>query len=439
MRALFVSLLVMGVFFSACDTTFDDNTTPPSIGHTKMWAGSGISFLVKPADGTLWGTGNGTMGLGGVNSTDIVEKFTQVIDANGAPITNVKDITFGSNGAVWLLKNDGSLWGAGVDYNGSLGKSDYTTGHPEAGTIFVNRFTPLKYDDGTAITGVSTIGGRFFIKDGELWVSGTQGYGELGLGGNNTAQNGFIKVTVDADGNPINGVEAVFNTAKDSSFFVKSNGDVYACGYNRYGQLGIGSVKDNAADPPRYGINKFTRVTSLTNVKKIETCGTNYVIALKKDGTVWGAGKNNNENFGMSGSGNLTNFTQLPTDGSLEGPPMTDIIDIEASSNTVGLVLLKKDGTVWFANGSIYVGMNVVSGEPQFKQVKDLYNNPLTGVRAITTGSTYTFYLLEDENVLAVGLNSSGGLSILRPVTGDTGLRLEDVTDFTPNLIQFDN
>ena len=75
--------------------------------------------LILKNDGTLWGTGynkNGQLGLG--DTTDRTT-FTQVTtNAN-----DIKSIYCGENHTL-ILKNDGTLWGCGLNTSGQLGLGD---------------------------------------------------------------------------------------------------------------------------------------------------------------------------------------------------------------------------------------------------------------------------------------------------------------------------
>jgi alpha-tubulin suppressor-like RCC1 family protein len=381
----------------------------PSIA--KVWAFSNFAYLQK-SDGTLWATGNnqyGQLGLGDSGADTNRTKFVQVKDASGAPITDVKKIDSVLNG-VRLLKNDGTLWGVGRNANSARGDTD---------TANKSNFIPLTMEDGTTpMTGVSDIGGFLAIKDGELYVAGENNAAYKALGFERDGhQSGFVKVTTDINGDAINNVAAVFGT-RTASFFVKTNGDVYACGSNTNGILGLGNTNTPVA--------KFTKVQGLTGVKDLQISGLTHVIVLKQDGSVWGAG-NKDRSLGMDSSADkITTFTQFKWD---DGTLITGIKEIAYS------MLLKEDGTVW-TPGEHDAGMNTIINPPKFIQVKDLFENILTGVSAIASPSGSTIYVLNDGQGLSAG--SQGALGTGRNDIPATGLRLEDLDDLTPNLILFE-
>lgn len=80
----------------------------------------------------------------------------------------------------------------------------------------------------------------------------------------------------------------------DHTIALKSDGTVWAWGYNFYGQLGDGTSTDK---------NTPVQVSGLTGVTAIAS-GNDHTIALKSDGTVWAWGFNGD---GQLGDGTLTN------------------------------------------------------------------------------------------------------------------------------------
>ncbi|MDR2501178.1 MAG: hypothetical protein LBD37_08905 [Treponema sp.] len=400
----------------------DDPAASMGVVRIFALARSGGSFVIK-ADGTLWAAGTNTKGTLGIGVLDSRSQFTLIKDASHNPITNIKDMTMVFDTAR-LLKKDGTVWAAGPVEYGSFG----TLPAPTENSGNIVRFTQLKESNNTTpITGVSAIGGPFYIKNGELWVSGVQTSGELGIGKDGMEEQAApIRVEKTADNVTITGVEAVISSIQGSSFFVK-NGEVWACGKNTNGELGLGDTTLR---------NKFTKVPGLSNVADIKIFGDsggNYgVIALKKDGTIWGAG--NRGYLGIEPGNDITSFTQLPTNGTIGGPAMTDVAAIASSGSAwTRILLLKKDGTVWFSGTPSNAGMTGMEIR-KFAQVKDLYGDNLTNVSGIAASSTHSLYLLKDGNVLAVGLRNAGlGLG------SDLGnvKYLEDITDFGPNFIKF--
>ncbi|WP_295446330.1 hypothetical protein [uncultured Thiodictyon sp.] len=88
---------------------------------------------------------------------------------------------------------------------------------------------------------------------------------------------------------------------------IKSDGSLWAWGYNGYGQLGDGT-----------NTNRWSPVQVLTGVGAVAT-GAHHTLALKTDGTLWASGSNMN---GRLGDGtNTDRWRPIPVSGF--GPPST--------------------------------------------------------------------------------------------------------------------
>src|SRR5207248_2372873 len=94
---------------------------------------------------------------------------------------------------------------------------------------------------------------------------------------------------------PVSGLSGVTAIAAGGAFSLalKSNGSVWAWGWNVEGELGIGST-GNSATPVQVG--NLAGVTAIA-------AGGYHSLALKSDGTVWGWG---NSFFGELGAGAIS-------------------------------------------------------------------------------------------------------------------------------------
>ena len=132
-----------------------------------------------------------------------------------------------------FLKSDGTVWATGYNGSGELGD----------GTI-TDRLYPVQVTDSTTnpITNISAIssGGAhtvFLKSDGTVWATGDNNQGELG-DGSTTDRTRAVQVT-DSSANPITNISAI-SSGSNHTVFLKSDGTVWATGYNIQGQLGIG-------------------------------------------------------------------------------------------------------------------------------------------------------------------------------------------------------
>ena len=74
-------------------------------------------------------------------------------------------------------------------------------------------------------------------KDGTVWATGNNGYGQLG-DGSTVGTTEFHKVKLDDNGNYLENIVQI--TAEDNTAHaLTADGSVYSWGYNGYGEIGI--------------------------------------------------------------------------------------------------------------------------------------------------------------------------------------------------------
>ncbi len=138
-----------------------------------------------------------------------------------------------------------------------------------------------------AAAGATAAGGQYHSlvvkSDGTVWAWGYNGYGQLGDG---TYTQAFTVVQVSG----LTGVTAV-SAGANHSLALRSDGTVWAWGYNGYGALGNGNNTSS---------NTPVQVSGLTSVSAI-AAGDNHSVAMKSDGTVWTWGYNGNGQLGDGG------------------------------------------------------------------------------------------------------------------------------------------
>ena len=165
---------------------------------------------------------------------------------------------------------------------------------------------------------------------GDIWSCGRNNYGQLGDGTN-------VQRTTPAQISNLPDITSVTTGSSSSTFALKSDGTVWACGLNNYGQLGDGTTTNRTA--PVQVIKGLTGIDSVA-------AGLYHAVALKSDGTVWTWGRNN---YGQLGDGTTTDKLSPVQVSSLTG-----VVSVVA--NDYQTVALKSDGTVWAwgFNGSFW-------------------------------------------------------------------------------------
>ena len=215
--------------------------------------------------------------------------------------------------------------------------------------------------------------------DGTVWVCGDNAAGQLGLG-DFSAHNRITQV-------PVYDVQQIF-TGEAASIVKLKDGTTWGTG-NRYGQLGLGH---------KNLIANFTRTPFLDDATQFVF--TFYeVIALKSDGTVWGAGRNASKLL-LQGDAELkASFVKLP------------INSVKQISGAGGaMVVQKNNGEVW--GWGLNLGGQLGVGDNKDRETPVKLPTPSAGVAKIFAGGSTTFLIDNNGIVWASGPNANGQLGL---------------------------
>lgn len=170
---------------------------------------------------------------------------------------------------------------------------------------------------------------------------------------------------------------------------VCTDGTVRACGYNAYGQLGIGTADSTIHSTP-------VQITSLFGVTAV-AAGNEHSLFLKNDGTVWACGRND---LGQLGDGTATHRT-APVQVAITGTVTAIAAGGEYS------LFLKNDSTVWACgwNASGQLGDGTTTSRITPVQVTSL-----SGISVVAAGEEHSLFLKNDSTVWACGSNANGQL-----------------------------
>lgn len=255
---------------------------------------------------------------------------------------------------------------------------------------------------------------------GDVVVWGYNGHGQLGHGntsgvtylqnlnttniGPRSADKNQIITKVD--------ITRGYPTASNTIYALTKSKQLWAWGYNGYGQLGQNNTS-NQSTPVRMYYN----TGSLTDdVYDFAAGGGNYqaVHVLRENGTLWACGQNS---WGKLGVGNTSNQYRLtPCQGLPSGLSPTDYITIAPAGGSRGssTAVLLKDGRLFCCGyGGYYQCGTGTGNQTSFVQV-----NPPSGAGGFTRvwgGQEYSsFWVMTDDNRLFCvgGYNGQGQLGV---------------------------
>lgn len=387
------------------------NVSIPAGVTVKDFVIANGSAWVLMSNGWVYSSGQNQSGQLGHGDTTARSVFTRIEYFVTNAITVDKIFSAGSRNAVnyacaFFVNAAGNVWSCGYNAAGQLGVGD-----------LVNRTTPTAISG--AISGVVniTIGASnqasvfLLTAAGALYACGVNTYGCLGLG-DTTTRSAFTLVT------GITGVAEVWCTSGDSPSIVThsvarlTNGDVYACGYNGFGALGLGDTTNRSG---------FTKIASLANIVSIGCSGGyyGYSWAVSNTGRLYTWGYNAQ---GVVGDGSAVNrtspFNVVGWSGNtVQDPPfLGKISKVVAHYSTAGyqhLVVLDTDGNLWLsgqdygfycadtaAQCNRFTPFRPFTLESSTEKIVDLYCHG--------TDTTYRHFFLSNDNKLyAMGDNAS--------------------------------
>lgn len=255
------------------------------LDDVKMASASFWHTMVVKNDGTLWACGYNESGQLGESSSEGYHCITlrKITD-------HVVSVSAGSKTSL-ILKDDETLWSCGI--NTGDGTSN-------------KRLTPVKIMNDVLCASTSMSGDAFSYvvkKDGSLWTFGTNRYGQLCDG---TSTNRYSPVHI------MDSISYV-STTEDGALVLKSTGKLVECKYGN-----IREISDSV----------------------IFAAGKNWhSVFIKEDGSLWGYGSNSNNC--------LTDEDNGPYNDNYA--PSVKLMDDIASAE-VGpyrTFIIKKDGTLW--------------------------------------------------------------------------------------------
>ena len=314
-------------------------------------------------DGTVYSfgfNGNGKLGLGFCSAS-----------ALPSPIPNLPTITQISCGFNFTacIDEEGFMW--------SIGKPNYMIKG-------INTFRPQKVKNIPLVHSISCGMEHVLIitNDSNLWSWGRNDFGELCLGNK--------KNQVKPEQTSFSNISKIF-AGNDYSLFQNNAGDIFACGNNTAGQLGLDHKNHPQIEPCRI-VNQPENIIYFC-------CAINHSLFLDIDGNVYSVGKNLNGQLGLGHNTDQAILNQIQ-----DIPPMKMISCIGFCS-----YLLDFDGNVWSfgSNSNGQLGHDNIFPYYVPTIIPDLKN-----IQQISKGClAYHFLAMDfDNKIFTLGDNSFGQL-----------------------------
>ncbi len=337
----------------------------------------------------------------------------------------------------WIMPDRRSLKSAGFNRQGGLGYNAMSNQFDPT-TYPGNRYNNIpeycqfdeaglaKNDEINFVTGNLSMQ-ALCTKRGRVYFVGYNGYGQFGLGDTNNryvfTRNSFfgdtegrtaVEVQVTYDGEASNGnLNAVFVQTLE--------GELYAAGYNAYGQLGDGTTT-NRTTFVRIGETSINRLGKTMTSFQNSGCSDYYsdTIAWNNSNEIYGWGNNNSGNLGFGDTSNRTQPTRMTNLESVVTPnsyPLTVCMlrsSITSASIRLVTAILFSDNHIYTCGKSNHgqLGTNVAQSTDAYTYGQ--VTRPAGKLWAKLTGSggaSGSFYALTTDGLLyAWGYNGYGQL-----------------------------
>ncbi|HPY88871.1 MAG TPA: InlB B-repeat-containing protein, partial [Spirochaetota bacterium] len=351
------------------DGTTANKLLPVQIGSSNNWVsvscGNGHTVAIK-SNGSLWAWGNNQYGQLGDGTTTNRSSPVQI----GGGSTDWASVSCGQYHTV-AIKSNGSLWAWGFNNSGQLG--DETT---------ANKSSPVQI--GVSMDWASVSCGQYHTvaikSNGSLWAWGRNNSGQLGDG---TTTNKSSPVQIGGGSTDWAGVSC----GGSHTVAIKSNGTLWAWGYNQYGQLGDGTTASRSSPVQIGSSNNWVSVS----------CGGSHTVAIKSNGTLWAWGNNQ--------SGQLGDGTMVDKSSPIQIGVSTDWASVSCGGGHT--VAIKSNGSLW-AWGSNYYGQ--LGDGTTANKFSPVQIGVSTDWASVSCGTYHTVAIKSNGTLWAWGFNNSGQL-----------------------------
>jgi alpha-tubulin suppressor-like RCC1 family protein len=400
--------------------------SPTQIGSGTNWntiaLGSNHAFATQN-NGTLWAWGYNGNGQYGNGTTTSLYAPTQIGTA-----TNWFDVCSGNNTSI-VRDNVGFIYAAGSNYNGEFGNGTTTgqsarsvIGSPLTSTVnvVVRADNALFSYAGSAlhfttdsnptpiITGLP--GGTFTASASGLVLDASTGevdiaastignytvtYTTNGICPNTKTVNFFLSAPINAD---FTGVQAMDTFCLTASPVTLNATNITTGTFSGNGvsnpSAGVGSFNPAVAGVGNHTINYTINSSQLWN--SVST-GSQFTLAIKENGTLWGWGNNGNGQLGNGNTSQQNSPVQIGTASNWQS--------VHAGANHT--TAIKTDGTLWAwgYNGDGQLGIGNYNLQNSPVQVGTASN-----WKQVVTGDNFTLALKTDGTIWAWGYGGNGQL-----------------------------
>jgi uncharacterized repeat protein (TIGR02543 family) len=291
-----------------------------------------------------------------------------------------------------LITREGNLYTAG--YNGSGRLGDGTNNNRQ-------EFTAVKTNIQEPVRSVSSGTDHSFaiLQSGGIAGWGQGDYGKLGIEQDNAGSTvPQVPSFSSTAGTTFLGKIEYVSAGRNQTALLNDKGEYWAAGIKVNGALGNGLPVNN--------VNRERQFKFITNEVTSIAAGNNYILLIKKDGSMWLAGEGTNGKLGTAGT---VNVSKLRKNTAIDNANL-----MVFAGKTGHSMVLQKDGRILSTGSNTYgqLGHGDALMETLFDPVINTEDTELTDVVFASLGESHSMVLKKDGTLWAMGRNSEFQLGI---------------------------
>jgi alpha-tubulin suppressor-like RCC1 family protein len=256
------------------------------------------------------------------------------------------------------------------------------------------------------------------MDNGSVYACGYNDRGQLGIG---TSSGPGLHLMINNTGK----TPSAISVGRYHTVILMTDGTIYSIGEGTYGQLGIGNTA---------GASSLTLMTNTTGKTPVSvSCGVRFTIVLMSDGTIYGCGRNTDNQLGPGWPGDDILTLRLMPNNTGKIPRM-----VEAAGG-IGVTILMTDGTIYSTGRNSTVSGNSDSvgryGNGTTTSVvglNQMINNTGKTPVYISSSGGHTMVLMNDGTVYGTGNNLYGQLLNGNTTNQTTLVQMINTTGKTP-------
>jgi alpha-tubulin suppressor-like RCC1 family protein len=395
----------------------------------------GSHTVVLSNSNNLYACGNNSKGQVGMNN-QVISKYSYLLPMflTNFNLEKIISIACGWEHTV-VLTNTGNLYACGDNTYGQLGMNNTTNlsilTPMVLDNLTTNRDKTISISCGRQHTVVLTVSGN-------LYACGDNTYGQLG---DNTIvqKTTLVKMSDPSGGYVVTEMPRYVACGGYHTVVLTNNNNLYACGYNFDGQLGIVSY---GTENPYNTLQKMLSPSLSSGEKFISiACGNYHTVVLTNKNNIYGCGYNFLNQLGQDSQGSsITTLSKFSSQYGSAGQGETSI-NLSTGENFISVTCGNNHTIVLTNKGRIYGCGNNSKGQLSSKvENNKVVANNINTSNTYTTLTTNLFVISVDNTYKSMmGLPFLNGVSIQATSGWNMIGSLENARIFDQNGIIFSN